>query len=415
MKMKINKREKILLLILVTMLLIGGYYKFIFAPQREKINNLTQQKEEYNKKLQDINDGISLKRKIETDIKVVNAKLKDMTLRLFPSINQENFIVTIDKLLSEANLRGITLSFSDIKAVPVEQVQSEEKDDKTSSLKNIVDEYNGVPAKKQDNKKVDNNSSNSKDDKDKPSAENISLNINFKGPYKNLIQFIKNIEGYSKNIVVSNLQISQGGTEGVAGSMQLEFYAIPKISDEDKDFFKWDFNNAYGKDNPFDGAVESSIVSSIIEDIGKNIKKQSYDFVMSVRPINSELPTIILGKSGDTTRSTYIYADNQSVETVDIYFTKKNDKYYYKYKTSKEKYPAQYDGDGVEFIPEEQGNIDFKIYSNKRINFSDISGAKIKLHNNTDGTVNVIIESDDTNNPRVSISGEGGNIQITRN
>lgn len=413
--MKLNKREKILLSVAISVLLIAGYYKFIFSPQREKVRNLTQQKEEYDKKLQDINKKLSSKKSLETDTKVLNSKTQDMTSELFPSIKQENFIVDISKLLKDANLRGISLSFSDIKAVPVEEAKQEEKDEKTSSLKGTVDEYNGLPVKKQDTKKTDNSNTNNKtDDKDKPSAENISLNINFKGPYLNLMKFIKGIEGYSKKIVVSNLQISQGGADGVTGSIQLEFYAIPKISDADKEFFKWQFNNTYGKDNPFDGAVESNVVSSIIEDIGKNIKKQSYDFVMSVRPISSDLPTVILGKANDNSKKTYVYADNAKVDNVEIYFTKKDNKYYYKYKTSRDKYPMQYDKEGEEFTPNGD-NINFKIYSERRMGEADLSGANIKVYNNTDKTVNIVVDTDDTTRPRAVITGQGGSVQVTRN
>lgn len=413
--MRLNKREKILLSVAVTLLLTAGYYKFVFSPQREKVNNLAQQEEEYDKKLQDINKKLSSKNSIETDTKVLNSKIQDMTSELFPSIKQENFIVDISKILKDANLRGISLSFSDIKAVPVEEAKTEEKDEKTSSLKNTVDEYNGLPVKKQDNKKTNNNASNDKkDDKDKPSAENISLNINFKGPYPNLMKFVKGIEGYSKKIVISNLQISQAGTEGVTGSIQLEFYAIPKISDEDKEFFKWEFNNTYGKDNPFDGAVETSVVSAIIEDIGKNIKKQSYDFVMSVRPISSDLPTVILGKSNDNSKKTYVYADNSKVENVEIYFTKKDNKYYYKYKTSRDKYPMEYDKEGEEFTLTGD-NINLKIYSERRMGDADLSGANINVYNNTDKTVNIVVDTDDTTRPRVVITGQGGSVQVTRN
>lgn len=416
--MKLNKREKILLSVMVVVLLTGGYYKFVFSPQRAKINSLIQQKEENNNKLQNVNKQLASKSKIETDIKVLNSKLLDMTSELFPEIKQENFIITIDKILQDAKLRGINLSFSDIKAVPVETANSEDKNDKTSSLKSIVDEYNGAPVKKQDNKKSDNNNSkenkDSKDNKDKPSAENISLNISFKGPFQNVMQFIKGIESYSKKIVVSNLQISQGGTDGVTGSMQLEFYAIPKVSNEDKEFFKWELNNAYGKDNPFDGAVQSAAVSSIIEDIAKNIKQPTYDFVMSLRPISSELPTVILGRGSDSSRNTYVYGDSPQTENVEIYFTKKDGKYYYKYKTSRNSYPAQYSGDGEEFTPA-GNNINFKIYSLRRKDDADKSGANIKLYNNTDKTVSITIETDDSERPRTVISGQGGNIEIVRN
>lgn len=416
--MKLNKTEKMLLSVLIFLLVIVGYYKFIFYPQRQKLNNLTLQKEEYNKKLQDVNKKISSKSQKDMDIKILNAKIKDMTIKLFPDIQEEKFIVDVDKLLTQSNLKGISFTFSDIKSVPVEEIKEDTKDDKNSSLKNVVDEYNGAPVKKNTNTNTNTNSSNSKktDDKNKPSAQNISLGISFKGNYKDLIQFVKNVENYSKTIIISNLQISQDTTGGVMGNMQLEFYAIPKITDEDKDFFKWDINNAYGKENPFDAPVTSTSIgtNSTIEEAGKVNKEEDFDFVMSVRAINSDLPTVMLGKAKDANKTTYVYADNPQIENIEVYFTKQGDKYYYKYKTSRDSYPAQFDGNGAEFTPS-GGNINFKIYSNKRINDSDVSGANIKIYNKTDKTVNVSVDTDDNTKPRVSVSGDGGTVNVTRN
>lgn len=413
MNMKLSKREKILLVVAALVLLIGGYYKFVFSPQREKLNSLMQQKEEYDKKLQDINRQIALKNKTETDIKDINSKIINMTKILFPSINQENFIVDMDKLLHDANLKGMSFTFSDIKAIPVEEKKKDEKDDKTSSLKGVIDEYNGLPSKNNNDKKADNNNKNNSNSKDKPSAENISLVINFKGSYKNLTEFIKSLESYSKKIIVSNLQISQSKTDEVTGSMQLEFYAIPKISDEDKEFFKWNYNNKYGKDNPFDSKMDDNQASGTIEDTGKANDK-SYDFVMSVRPVNSDLPTMMLGRSKDYSKQSYITADNPGITNVEVYLTQKDGKYYYKYKAGKLTFPPDTGGDGEQFSIT-GGSISFMIYSNKRIDKSDISGVNLKIYNKTDKTVNVTIEGDDTANPRVSISGEGGGVDIKRN
>lgn len=388
-------------------MLLGGYYKFVFSPQREKLNSLAQQKEEYDKKLQDINRQIALKSKTEENIKDMNSKILSMTEILFPSINQENFIVDIDKILHDANLKGMSITFSDIKAVPVEEKKKDEKDDKTSSLKGVIDEYNGSPSKSNNDKNTDNNS------KDKPSAENISMVVNFKGSYKNLTEFIKALESYRKKIIVSNLQISQSKTDEVTGSMQLEFYAIPKILDEDKEFFKWNYNNKYGKDNPFDGKMNDNQVSGTIEDAGK-AKEASYDFVMSVRPVNSDLPTMMLGRSKDYSKQSYITADNSGITNVEVYLTQKDGKYYYKYKAGKLTFPPDSSSDGEQFSIQ-GGNINFMIYSNKRIDKSDISGVNLKIYNKTDKTVNVTIDGDDNANPRVSISGEGGSVDIKRN
>lgn len=415
MSMKISKREKILLIIAAIVLLVGVYYRFVFSYQKDKLNALIQQKNEYDKKLENINKQIILKNKNEADIKEINAKIKDMTAILFPSINQESFIVYVNKLLQDNNLQGTAITFSDIKAVPVEEVKKDEKDDKNSSLKGIVDEYNGAPSKKSSssNDKETNNSSKT-DNKDKPSTENISLSINFKGSYKNLLNFIKSLEAYPKKIIVSNLQMSQSNVDEVTGSVQLEFYAIPKISDEDKDFFKWEYNNAYGKQNPFDGKIDAQQTSSTIEESGSTNKDQNYDFVMSVRPVNSDLPTVMLGRSKDYSKQSYVTADNPGITNVEMYLTQKDGKYYYKYKAGKFTFPPDANSDGEQFSIK-GNNISIMIYSNKRVDKSDVSGVNLKIYNKTDKTVNVIIDGDDNATPRVSVTGEGSGVDIKRN
>ncbi|UZQ50790.1 hypothetical protein [Clostridium kluyveri] len=415
--MKLNEREKILVVVMIFFVVIAGYYKFVFSPQRARLNELVQQKEKYNEKLQDTYKKVGTLKQRELDVKILNSKIMDETSGIFPDIIQENLILDVDNMLKESNLDVFSFAFSDIKAIPVEEKKQEETEDNTSSLQGVVDEYNGVP-QKNDSSNNSNNSSNtnsesSKNDKDKLSAQNITLTLNLKGSYENLMDFIKTMEIYKKRIVIANIKVSQLGDNQISGAIGLEFFAVPKITDEDKDLFKWELNNIYGKQNPFDGAG-GGLMSSTIEDIGKNLKQQSYDFVASARPISSELPTFILGKSNDSSKSTYVYGDNPSVENVEIYFTKKGDKYYYKYKTGSDSYPSSYSGDGVEFTP---GNttINFKIYSQKRKDASDTSGANMKIHNNTDKTVSVDVDTDDSTNPRVTISADGGSVEITRN
>lgn len=134
---------------------------------------------------------------------------------------------------------------------------------------------------------------------------------------------------------------------------------------------------------------------------------------MSVRSMNSDLPTIMLGKANDNSKNTYVYADSNSKENVEIVITKENNNYYYKYKTSRGSFPIQYNGNGVKFQPLNE-YISLKIYSNKRLNNDDNAGANIKIINKTDKIINVEIESDDTLNPRINISGEGSSINVKK-
>lgn len=410
MKMKISKREKILLIILAFIVTLGGYYKYVFLQQRDKLNKLLEEKDQCTKKVENIKKQSVLIKQKEFDIKVLNSKIGDKTALLFPKLEEEKLIVELDSIIDKSNLKANSLNFTEVYIKPVdEKKEKQEKKEVKNPLKDLADEYNGVKIPK-DNKK----SANTNDKKEESSnAENMAISINFKGNYGDVISFMKALEVYSKKIVLTDLKLSQDAAGGVLGSTTLQFYAIPKLGDEDRDFLKWNFNNIYGKDNPFDGSTVSSLVGSTIEEIGKVNKEQKYDFVMSVRAISSDLPSIMLGRSEDITKRTYIYADNPGVENIEIYLTKKNNKYYYKYKTSRDKYPYQFNEDGEEFVP--TNNISFKIYSTKRFDGSDFSGANIKIYNKTDKTANVIVDTDDTTKPRVTITGEGGNVDVKRN
>ena len=91
--------------------------------------------------------------------------------------------------------------------------------------------------------------------------------------------------------------------------------------------------------------------------------------------------------------------------------TQDRDKYYYKYKTSKGTYPANYESLGTEFVPTAE-NIGLDILSGKRMNATDNSAITLKIVNKTDRWLVVTISGDDSNNPRVKIDGNKSNITV---
>jgi type IV pilus assembly protein PilO len=225
----------------------------------------------------------------------------------------------------------------------------------------------------------------------------MELSLSYSGNFSSLMSLIKNIESFSKKIIIKNINIGSGQDDMVSGTMILDFYAIPKLSSDDENYLTWTLNGNYGKDNPFySTAITSSAPASAATD---------FDFLMSVRPISSDLPTIMLGKAKDSSKSTYIYDDNPGVENVEVYLTKQDNKYYFKYKAGNNSYPAQYSSAGTEFAPSGD-SINFKIYSVKRNSTSDMSGANIKIINKTDKAVNIVIDGDDDERPRINASGD---------
>lgn len=407
--MKINRSEKILLAILGALLLVFAYHRFVYPKQFKSIETLRIEKKQSSDKLNNIKLTIASSEKKENDIKILNAKVHDSVDRLYPVIWQEKTLIELNDLLSKSKLEGSANTSSGDSDKKNGTSDTNNKVDNNSSaysnLYSIVDQYNAqvLSIKKEEVKGRNNNAYTS-----------MKATLNFKGSYDNVYSLIKNIEDYGRKIYISSLSIS-GISNEVSGTMSLEFLSVPKFADMDTDYYKWDFNNPYGKQNPF-ATGDSKIVGSnsktntTIEEASKpqeNVK----DFSMSVRSINSDLPAIMIGKYNDTERKSYIYADDNKVEDVEMSFIEQDGKYYYKYKTNQSSYPKQYNGNGIEFKPS-NGNISITVFSNKRTSDADQVGVNLRVINKTSKSIDVIVSNDDSSKPRVTLNGEGNAVNL---
>ncbi|GFZ32513.1 hypothetical protein CSC2_30390 [Clostridium zeae] len=417
--MKISEREKYLLGILLAVLVVVGYYQFVYTKQVEKIAGLKTQRAAAETKYNTIMNTINSLDKKEADLKILNAKIIDKSKNIYPELIQEKLILELDDLLKGANLKG-NISFSNIQVQGVEGKKSTYQPLPSSSLQGLADQYNNSTSN--NNNKTNNsgtqvtqqNNGQAVQAKDGGgnTAEQMKVTLNFRGSYQNLTTFIKNIEERIKRIVLSNLSMAQSTQTGITGTLTLEFYAVPKVGDEDSDYSKWLLTNKYGKDTPFGGGQLT--LASTIEDAAKPQEVKN-DFSMVSKPISSDLPTVIIGRDNDQSRTSYLYADNPGIENIEMVVTKdKNGSYYYKYKTSKNSYPLQYDSNGVEFKPN-AGDIKFEIFSTPRQGVGDKSGVNMKIINNTDKVISVAISGDDGANPRIKITGEGKAVNVTKN
>ena len=228
--------------------------------------------------------------------------------------------------------------------------------------------------------------------------------MSFEGSYDELSKMLNTIGKNEKKMVVNSIKIDEDTLNSVKGTINIEIYSIPKIDDELESYLDWKLNNTYGKTVPFStGSANGNVQAN----------KDTGDFIASVKSSTSDLPTVMLGKADDSLRTTYIYGDSNSQENVEMILTQDGDKYYYKYKTSKGTFPANYDGIGEEFVPASQ-NIDLKIQSENRVTSNDKSELKLKIINKTDKLVNVDISGDDSADPRVTIEGDGNNISVNQ-
>ncbi|HAT4226230.1 TPA: hypothetical protein I9Z99_000833 [Clostridium perfringens] len=405
--MKINKREKTLLFVLALGVVGFGYYKVVWDYQYNKLKDL---KSKELKVKQEYNDDVKMVNSIEPnkeEINIFNSEIQNLTSGFYSNISQPNIILELNNLMNDTNVKG-TMSFSEIKTMPVMDNQEgdssskSENDENKNQIQGIVNDYNNITDKKKN-----------EDKKNKKQEEIYNLNqmtvsLSVNGTYDNVMKFIKSIEENPKHINILNFNLSAQTDGNVSANMNIQLVAIPKIDASKEEFTTAD--EKYGKENPFSGASVAG--TGTIENELENSKVKN-DFLMTVRPINSDFPTIVLGKSGDKDKKTYLNNDENSVSNIEMYISGDNGKYYYKYKVEGKSYPTKFEGNGEEFKP--NGNdINFEIFSEKRVNKDDKSGANIKIVNSSDKEVNLIINKDDEKSPRVNVTTEG-KVKVIKN
>lgn len=422
--MKISNREKIMLYILGIMLIGVGYYNFIYSVQavkvEEKLKAESEIKEKYTLAMNTIN-SIEDRKSHE---RVLKAKIEEESESFYPTISEEKIIIELDKLLKDSGLKG-GISFNPVVSDVVENSKKEQSILNEGSLQGIVEKYNnivngnetsnntnnGTKTQNSGNEKGNNinnsdiNSSKANDGKEqKNKVQYVMFQVKFEGTYEALDKFLSEIAANNKKIVVNSIKASQDTLNSLRGTIDLEIYSIPKLTDELENYLKWNFNNPYGKSVPFVKGVAGGVT---------NVNIDTSDFIAAVKSIDSELPTIMLGKTNDSLKTTYVYADSNKEENVEMILTQVGNKYYYKYKTSKVVFPANYDGLGAEFVPMSK-NIEINILSEPKANSDDKSNMKLKLVNKTDKLAEVNVSNDDTANPRVKIEGDGTNISVNQ-
>lgn len=408
--MKVSKREKFLLGVLVLIIICTAYYKLVYERQYAKLQEIEQEESELNKKYNEMLSNINTITKNKSDIKILKDSIGSKSMLLYPKIYQDRIIIELNKLLNDAGIKG-SLTFSQVTVSPIEAYFSEVADTKEQpSLEQVVEESSkektkeDVEEKLEETKDLGEEQATKRDEGESTGnkVEQMKVSVSFNGTYKNVAKFVKLISEYERILAMPNINITASGNDEVSGTLDLEFYSIPKINPyEDSKYLKWNFDEEYGKENPFLEGSQSSMASRTRE--GNN-----YVLIMVLKGMNSDLPSLTLGKENDLTRESYIYNDENKKVDVEIEVNKEGGKYYIKYKTEKSSYPSDYSKNGIELRNVDEENINIAIYSSKRIGIDDKVGANIKVINNAnDKKVSLTIIDDDKTSPRVQITPEG--------
>lgn len=400
MTMKFTLREKLLAVGLGLLVLMFGYYQFVFQPQRKAINILTTQVSANKLQIQGINDFLKPDSKLPQDYKLIKFKTDEQTRMFFPLADQEKIILSLDQMLTSTALNGLSVSFSTPQLV---------KSTSTTKPTGLLDYY--LKSLVEDKGKV------STDTKvavptvanDKNQIPSMDITLQYSGTYASLLSFLSTVEGWEKKLFVKTVLIGPNkNAPGVSGNIVFRLFMLPKYPSSDLEFLKWDINSAYGSPDPFVFIAGTSVPS--VSDGAKAITvPNTADFVLSMKPITADLPAVVLGKAKDYTRASYVYSDNPGFVNTKIKVTKKEGKYYFQYQTQNDSYPK--DSSMEAFQPLGQ-SINLLIYSSPRNPENDQNGINLSVINEADLPFVVQVLNDDPTKPRVKVTEQSGNVQI---
>jgi len=453
--MKVTKREQMLVGALLLVLLGYCFYQFILIKQNQQITKLKASRDTYSQKWEQVKAKIASKDNENEQYTVLNSKILSKTDMLFPSIQQEEIIVILDKMIKYSNIQADVLGFSEVTSENTTTADASKtantvvnSTNASNELDKLVSDFNGTSIKKSTTATKDTSSSGTNNSNISASTSDLKIvgaykmevTINFKGTYDELISFIGQVENYNQKIVINNINVTGAQGSNVSGTIVLDFYGVPRLNN--KDDFKWDYKAPSGNESPYLGSSSSlqvttptttttttnqvastavkstSTVTNSVSTATKNVStaanvEAKSDFILFAKPkTTNKLHTITIEKAKEESMKSYVYANNAGIELVEFYFTKIGSKYYYKYKTSTNSYPSNFNN-YIEFVPN-GGNIVLDMVSQKRSSSSDLSGANIRITNDTDKSVVVNILGDDKSKPRLSIIKEKGDISVVR-
>jgi type IV pilus assembly protein PilO len=403
-QMRISKREKILLGLLLFAVFIYLFYNFVHLRNEEKIAELETELELKNSQVETLMASINNEEDLNSQFKELNFEISDMSKSYLPDLDQEKLILFIDEKLSEYEIETTNISFNNESIINFTKKVQEDNSQYRYRLEELRDIYYDV-------QKVENPEEESTEEDEtlkEASAENFKFNINFSADYYNLLDFINDLQNNQFEVTLSNMTLTlveDAAIENIdnienlmSGTMMMDIYSIPKLHEHDYMNWVWTDYIDSGRSNPF---YESDVQRD-------QYWTTRYDFVMNVKPISSDLPTVTLGEEDDIARDSYVYADSNSVESIDIEVMQDGEMYYYRYRTSMQTYPSNYEEEWIEFVPENE-YISMQINSEPRSGTDDESGVELNIVNDTDIIFYINILNEDLINPRVEYT-ESGNV-----
>lgn len=280
--MKLSMREQIMLVALLLLGLIGAAKYYLFQPMLDNLDLLQKHRSQLMIDYQTTAVDLKQVNSIYSEVRDLDVQIKSRTTRYFPSIIQEQIVLILNRLYSSSQVEVTDeiFSFNGQAELPTTYDTVGSQTNQAFDLKNIVGQLDSIHSGTEKTEQPASNEPAATTED--PTAYAASLNsiqsinatVSLIGSYPNLLKLISEIEAMNRTIQIRSLQITsiepetqtttdasgasvtiQKPSDQLKCNIELVFYAIPKLADQDSSYQNWTITGNYGKANPFSTTV----------------------------------------------------------------------------------------------------------------------------------------------------------------
>lgn len=185
-KIKLSKSEMRLLILLGAVLLGWLFYKFIYIPQTEKMDQLAIEKVELEGRITEINDVLRKEEGINREYIGLIQEKEEIFSRYFPTLEQSEMIYLINGLTEDDNVAVQSLSFV------------RPKDEEIADFQ----------------------------------VKSMNVGMPYDGSYNGIMSIVKELRASSKKILVDEIVMDRTDPNTLTGSIGVKVYTLEGITDD---------------------------------------------------------------------------------------------------------------------------------------------------------------------------------------
>ncbi len=384
--MKLTERDKKLLLILAIVAILCLPYFFVIQPLLDKNSQLVKEISELQSEVNYQEQLAMMESEYETGAQQMADKSSQILARFPSDLPQEASILFIHNTEQMIPLSLYQVSFGDDVAA---QLTSDAEAEQIDAVEEDMGEQT-------DDAVIQDNTQETKLAGGLTGMQ-TETKLAFDAGYQQFKDFLKYILDYNDRMVITELEASYSAEmDKVDGSFTLAQYALK--ADGRNSVSVLEPNMIQGTTNVFKQA-SGSFDESMSEE-------SAADFFVLLNQPDADVDSLVIGQSNDVTEASYFVSSKNAKQSVTVTFTGEMGEYNANYKIGK----SSYSKSGIDFTKE--GNIVLQIISSQRLDEGDKVAIDLNLVNDTDAILDVKIQNDDTEDPRVNIKGKTGNIIV---